>query len=424
MINRIEQPPVQLIKSLTLPEVKEFKLDNGVPVHTINAGEQDVVKIELIFKAGKWYETENLVADFANRMLREGTKNHSAKQLADKFDYYGANINYGAAFETAGASLYSLTNLTDQLLPLFYELFTEPVFPENELATIVSNRKQRLAVDMQKNDFLANRHFVQALYGQSHPYGRVTEPEHLDQLSSANLAAYFKQYYHPGNLNILISGKFDDTLIKQINTLFGSKLWAAQTLTLSPSHSIESSSQFVQHTEKADSVQSAVVLGNLSINKLHPDFLKLSILNTVFGGYFGSRLMSNIREEKGYTYGIHSSLVSYPHSGFLEISTEVGKEVRQATLDEIQAEINLLRTELIDEEELQTVKNYLSGKILRSIDGPLKYADTIKSLITYGQTTDYIHDFLRTIHEVEAEELRDLAVKYLDFDKMYKVTVG
>jgi zinc protease len=288
----------------------------------------------------------------------------------------------------------------------------------------VSNRKQRLAVDLQKNDFMANRHFVQALYGSAHPYGRVTETAHLDQLSVSTLADYFSQYYHPGNLTILVSGKFDEKLIAQINSLFGSKLWPTQTVPPSPSFAVQSSSQFVQHTEKSESVQSAVVLGNISINKLHPDFLKLSILNTVFGGYFGSRLMSNIREEKGYTYGIHSSLVSYPHSGFLEISTEVGKDVRQATLHEIQAEINLLRTELIDEEELQTVKNYLSGKILRSIDGPLKYADTIKSLITYGQTTDYVHDFLKTIHEVKAEELQELAVKYLDFDKMYKVTVG
>jgi len=424
MINRIEHPPVQLIKTLQLPEVQTYTLDNGVMVYAINAGEQDVVKIELIFKAGKWYEPQNLVADFTNRMLREGTKNHTAKQLADKFDYFGANVNYGAAFETAGASLYSLTHLTGELLPLFYELFTEPVFPENELATIVSNRKQRLAVDMQKNDFIANRHFVQALYGTSHPYGRVTEPEQLDRLTTSELAAYFKAYYHPGNLTILISGKFSEQLIAQVNATFGSKHWQAQNLPSTPSFFAQSSSQFVQHTEKADSVQSAVVLGNLTINKLHPDFLKLSVLNTVFGGYFGSRLMSNIREEKGYTYGIHSSLISYPHSGFLEISTEVGKEVRQATLDEIQAEVNLVRTELIDEEELQIVKNYLSGKILRSIDGPLKYADTIKSLITYGQTTDYIHDFLHTIHKVEAEELRELAVKYLDFDKMYKITVG
>ena len=178
------------------------------------------------------------------------------------------------------------------------------------------------------------------------------------------------------------------------------------------------------HTEKADSVQSAIVVGNLSINKLHPDFLKLSVLNTVFGGYFGSRLMSNIREEKGYTYGIYSSFASYPHSGFIEIASEVGKDVRDATLNEIEKEINTLRTELISDEELQVVKNYMSGKILRSIDGPLKFSETLKGLLIYNQDVSYIHQLLKTVREVTAPELRELAVKYLDYNKMYKVTVG
>ena len=190
------------------------------------------------------------------------------------------------------------------------------------------------------------------------------------------------------------------------------------------SYPVQSSSELIHHTEKAESVQSAVIVGNISINKLHPDFIKLSVLNTVFGGYFGSRLMSNIREEKGYTYGIYSSFASYPYGGFLEIAAEVGKEVRQKTLNEIEHEINLLRTEVIDAEELQIVKNYLSGKILRSVDGPLKYSETLKGLLVYNQDVSYIHTLLKTIREVTAEELQQLAIKYLDFSKMYKVTVG
>ena len=423
-MNRTQAPEIKLIESVSLPEFELLHLDNGVPVYVINAGSQDVVKLELMFKAGKWYEEKNLVADYTNRLLREGTTRHNAKAIADKFDYYGANINTGVGYETGGAVLYSLTKQIDNLLELLFEIFTESVFPQKEFETIISNKKQKFAVDLKKNEFLANRNFVNALYGQKHPYGRVTEMENFDQMNIEDLKAFFKKYYHSSNLTILLSGKFDEQLIKKINHFFGSKNWSGEKASEDIKHVIEPSTELVQHTEKTDSVQSAVVLGNLSINKKHPDFLKLSVLNTVFGGYFGSRLMSNIREEKGYTYGIYSSFVSYPHGGFIEIASEVGKEVREATLNEIKSEINLLRSELIGDEELQIVKNYMSGRILRSVDGPMKFSETLKGLILYQQDISYIQQLLKTVREVTSEELLELANKYLDYDKMYKITVG
>lgn len=423
-MNRAFAPEINLIDTLTLPKVEKIALDNGVPVYLLNEGEQEVIKIELMFKAGKWFEQKNLVADFANRMLREGTKTRNSKQLADVFDYYGANFNAGAGFETAGASLYSLTKHIDSLLPVLSEIFSEPVFPENELKTIISNRKQKLSVELKKNDFLANRNFVNALFGQNHPYGRVTEFEDFEKISVEDLKSFFRKYYSASNLIILVSGKFDDPVAQKLNQYFGGDSWSGEKADELTSYKIESSPELIHHTEKSDSVQSAIMIGNLSINKTHPDFQKLSVLNTVFGGYFGSRLMSNIREEKGYTYGIHSSFVSYPHSGFIEISSEVGKDVREATMKEIRHEINILRNELIGDEELNVVKNYISGKILRSIDGPMKFSETLKGLLIYNQDLSYIQEFLKTVREVTSEELLQLANQYLDYDKMYKVTVG
>lgn len=423
-MDRSVAPEIQAIDSVSLPHVEVMKLDNGVPVYGINARAQDVVKIELMFKAGKWYEQKNLVADLANRMLREGTSSHSAMQIAEAFDYYGANINYGAGFETGGATMYSLTSKVEHLLPLLYEVFTQPVFPDSELQTILSNRKQRLQVDLKKNEFVANRTFVQALFGQDHPYGRVTEFEHFDSIQTDDLRQFVKQHYNASNLTVIVSGKYDEKLLNQLNQFFGSASFAGSKASSEITHTAKPSGQLVHHIEKEDSVQTAVVLGNHSINKLHPDFLKLSVLNTVFGGYFGSRLMSNIREEKGYTYGIYSSFVSYPHAGFIEIASEVGKDVREDTLKQIEKEINILRTEPIDEEELQVVKNYMSGKILRSVDGPIKYSDTLKGLLLYNQSPEYIHKLIATVRNVTSEELLQLAQKYYHYDSMYKVTVG
>lgn len=423
-MNRIDAPEINLIDHIELPQIEKTALDNGVPVYILNSGEQEVIKIELMFKAGKWFEKKNLIADVTNRLLREGTKTKSAKQIADTFDYYGANFHTSAGFENGSASLYSLSKHAETLIPLFFEIFQESVFPEQELKTILTNRKQRFTVDLQKNDFLANRNFVNALYGQNHPYGRITQFADFENITVEDLRTFYRKYYNASNLTIIVSGKFDASIIKQLNQYFGSTGWIGEKAEDNIVHPTEGSKELVHHTEKADSVQSAIVLGNLTINKTHPDFLKLSVLNTVFGGYFGSRLMSNIREEKGYTYGIYSSFASYPQGGFLEIASEVGKDVRDATLNEIKHEINVLRTELIDDEELQVVKNYMSGKILRSIDGPMKFSETLKGLIIYNQQPEYIQKLLKTVREVNAEELLQLANKYFDYEKMYKVTVG
>lgn len=423
-MNRTLPPSIRTIDSLTLPKIETLKLDNGVPVYVLNEGEQEVVKIELMFRAGKWYETKNLLADLANRMLREGTSGHTAREIADTFDFYGANLDTGSGFETAGTILYSLTREVDNVLPLLQEVLTDSIFPEKEFEIIANNRKQRLAVDLEKSDFLANRNFVNALFGQKHPYGRITEFDDFGQITVDDLKAFFKKYYHAANLIIIVSGKFGDSLVKKLNQYLGNKDWARNHPAEEIAYPVEQSVQLSHHTEKAGSVQSSVVVGNISINKTHPDFLGFSILNTLFGGYFGSRLMTNIREDKGYTYGIYSSLVSYPHAGFLEIGAEVHKDARQATLTEIEREINRLRNEPVSGEELQIVKNYMSGKILRSIDGPLKFSETLKNLIIYDQDTSYIQQFLKTVREITGEELFRLANQYLDFTRMYKVTVG
>jgi zinc protease len=423
-MDRTKAPETNAIQSVNIPAYKLVHLDNGVPVYVINEGEQEVLKMELMFKAGKWFEEKNLVADFTNRMLREGTGRLNNLQIAEAFDYYGANITTSAGFENAGAVLYTLPGQVNNVLPVLYEILSEPSFPKYELDTIITNRKQKLLVDLKRNEFLANRNFVNALFGQQHPYGRVTEPEHLDSIEVKDLERFFKKYYNASNLVIMLSGKFNEDVLEEINRYFGKKEWIGAKADDNIVFEKSPAQKLIHHVEKTDSVQSAIITGNVSINKTHPDFLKLSVLNTVFGGYFGSRLMGNIREEKGYTYGIYSSFVSYAHAGFFEIVTEVGKEVKDATFAEIEKEINLLRTEKIEQEELETVRNYMTGKILRSLDGPLKFSETLKGLVLYNQDIDYIHRLLDTISCVSAEELLELANKYLDFSKMYKISVG
>ena len=423
-MNRTHAPKIKTVDTIDTLPVAQVKLDNGIPVYILNEGEQEIVKIDFVFEAGKWYEPQNLLADFVSRMMREGVKNHSAKEIADIFEFYGSNLESSVSFTNAGFQVYSLSKHLPHVLPLLMEIFTEASFPEDEFLTMLNNRKQKHTERLAKNDYVSNRNFLSAMWGPKHPYGRVTEFEDFENVTTAQLKDFYTGHYNATNCFILISGRFDDSIIQSLNTIFGVSSWLGAVVPKDILFDPQPNPELRLHTEKKDSVQSSIMLGNATINKYHPDFEKLSVVNTIFGGYFGSRLMANIREEKGYTYGIFSSLTSYQHGGIFEISAEVGKEVSEATISEVQKEIELMRTDLVDEEELDTVKNYLTGRLMRSVDGPMKYADVYKGLILYGKDGSYINEYLKTIHSITAEEIRDLSVKYLDFDKMYMVTVG
>jgi predicted Zn-dependent peptidase len=423
-MNRTIAPDIKTPDSIHLIRSEKITLDNGLPVYIINAGEEDIVKIDFVFEAGKWYEPKNLLADFVNRMMREGAKGKSAKDIADIFEFYGCNLESNVSFTNAGFQIYSLTKHLSHVLPLMMEIFTEATFPEDEFSTILNNKRQKHTERLAKNDYVANRTFLSAMWGKDHPYGRVTEYEDFENLTTQKLKDYYKQYYNASNCFIVLAGKLTDDLIKSLNSIFGVASWKGEKAPSNITHPATPSAELRIHTDKKDAVQSTIMIGNACINRYHPDYDKLTVMNTVLGGYFGSRLMTNIREDKGYTYGIYSAISSYQHGGILEISAEVGKEVSEATITEIYNEIELMRNDLVDEDELDTVKNYLAGKLMRGVDGPMKYSDILKGQIMYGREGSYINKYLKTIQETTAEEIQELAIKYLDFDKMYKVTVG
>lgn len=422
-INRKAAPEVNVIEHVTLPIIEKVTLDNGIKLFGIPDAESEVLKFELVFKAGKWYETKNLVAGLAARMMREGTTERSGKQLADFFDYYGSDFSIDSGQETATIKLSCLSKDFIRQLPVVFEALTQSVFPEQELKTIVTVRKQSLAVALEKNDFISNRWFSKSLWGENHPFGRITNMEDFDQVNIEDLKLFAKSFYNSENCFVMLAGNYNQQIINEINNVFGQKNWLGNPA-LEIEYPILSSIDKVVHIDKEGSVQSAIQLGNITISKDHPDFIDFSVANTIFGGYFGSHLMANIREEKGYTYGIHSMIISSPHGSYFEISSEVGKDVCEATFIEIEKEIKVMQTELVDSEELETVKNYMSGRILRSVDGFNRFSTMLKLLLITEQDENYIQESLTRIRNVTAEKVLQVSQNYLDLEKMYRVDVG
>jgi len=422
MIDRTLAPAFKQIENIDLVKAEAYSLDNGVDLFVINAGTQDLVRIELIFNNVSWDVHKPLQAYAVNSMLVEGTSKLNALEIAEKVDYYGAFLQTDYNYDNSLVTLYTLTKHLDSTLPVIKEIITDSVFPQEELETFKRNQKQKLSVNLEKNDFVSRKLFNQALFGNS-IYGYSAEAEDYDKLDRHQLVEYFANAYRPGNCTIIASGKVDENIISTINEYFG-KGWGKGSSTKKNVFSFPIRKGAEHHTEKDGALQSAIRIGKISVNRNHPDFAALQVLNTVLGGYFGSRLMANIREDKGYTYGIGSALVSLQNAGYFFIASEVGADVCTSAVNEIEKEVKRLQTELIPEEELALVKNYMLGSFLGGLENAFSHADKFKNIYFSGLDYDYYDQYIETVKTITSQKLLELAKFYLDFDSFEKVIVG
>lgn len=424
-MKRTIAPPIKdaIEFDLHLKPYEKYLLDNGVEVYAINAGAQDVLQFEMVFFAGNSAEKINGVAAATNFMLKNGTSNKTAFQINEHFDYYGSYCNRSCQNETANLSLHTLSKYLPELLPVIREMITDSIFPEEELSVFKQNSKQKLYVSLKKCDFVANRLIDAYLYGEQHPYGKYIKADDYDSLTTDQLKNHFTEYYLNGKCVIFVSGKLPDDLFDQLNKQFGD-------LSLT-SHRKQTFTYQLQPAEQkkyrvindAEGVQGAIRIARPFPSRRHPDYIKIMVLNTVFGGFFGSRLMSNIREDKGYTYGIHSHIQNHLQETAWMISTEAGKDVSEATIQEVYKEMKLLRETLIDDEEMLLVKNYMIGSILGDLDGPFHIIGRWKNIILNNMDGAYFYDTIKSIKSITADELMELAGKYLKEEDFYELLV-
>lgn len=424
-MNRKIAPPIKdaVEFDLKLKPYDKYVLRNGVEVYAVNAGAEELIQIEWIFFAGNAYEKQRLVATAANYLLKNGTSTKSAFAINEQIDYYGANLARACYHETASMTLHSLTKHLPNLLPLVRELLTDAVFPEEELALYQQNSRQRLEVNLKKNDFVANRLIDEYLYGFDHPYGTYSRFEDLAALDRPSLVDFYDRYYRNGQCILFVAGKLPHDIVDQLEKAFGDLPFRGGPVVQPNLIAQPASEKKYRVINDPNGVQGAIRIATPFPNRHHPDFFGAQVLNAVFGGFFGSRLMNNIREEKGYTYGIYSYLQNQIQQSAWMISTEAGRDVSEATVQEVYKEMALLRNELIDDEELLLVRNYLMGTILGDLDGPFHIIVRWKNIILNGLTEDYFYQSIRTIKTIQPEELQQLANKYLQPDRFYELIV-
>ena len=416
-------PEFKAVGQIELIRPEQIDLDNGCKIFCFNSGDQDLVRIEWIFGNLRFDPAKPLLNVAVNTTLTEGTSKLSAAQIADKIDFYGAFLQVDYGYDHSQVVLYTLTRHLAATLPVMKDIITDSVFPEKELATFIRNQQQKLQVSLQKNDVVGRRKFNKAVYGDT-IYGLGAELDDYKTLHREDMQEHFKQMYQPSNCTILVSGKTEQSTLDLLKESFG-KAWSNYSIKADTSQpELKPASDHFYFIEKPEALQSAIRMGLPSINRTHPDFPALQVMNTVLGGYFGSRLMANIREDKGYTYGIGSGSSSLNKGGAFFIATEVGADVCKAAVNEIEKEINILKTVLVPESELSLVRNYMLGSLLGSLENIFSHADKFKNIYFFGMDYDYYDRYTEVIKSITAVDVMQMAKKYLDTDNFYKVIVG
>jgi zinc protease len=422
MLNRTLTPEFRQVNDINFLAPVQQQLDNGIPVFTINAGQQPLVRIEFIFENVNFNANKPLQAIAVNQLINNGTPTLSAKEIAEQVDYYGAFLQTEYGADQSSVRVYTLNKHLAAVLPILKSIITESIFPQQELAIFVQNQKQSLQVNMQKNDYLARKHFANEIFGDT-SYGSDIEPSHYDAIQRQDLLEYFKSAYKPENCTIFAAGKFDDDAFKQLNLNFGGS-WGESTPSKLNVFNFKLNDRKHIFIDRPDAVQSAIRMGRLAINRSHPDIPGFQVLNTLLGGYFGSRLMANIREDKGYTYGIGSAVVSLRDAGYFFIATEVGAEVCNDAINEITLEIELLKNQLVETQELDLVRNYMLGAMLGSLENAFSHADKFKNLYFSKLDYGYYDRYINIVKTITPDEIITLANNYLKLEHFTSVVVG
>jgi len=426
MPDRTSPPPICKPAHSPVREPACVRMPNGIPVYVFDAGESDVVRIDLLFEGGRWQQELPLQALFTNRMLREGTVRFSSGEIAERLDYYGAWLELASAAEYTYLTLYSLGKYLSETLAVLESVVKEPLFPEKELKVVLETNIRQFLVNSSKAEYLAGRALMNLLFGAGHPLGHVLCEDDYRRLTPGVLRHFYDRYYHSAHCSIYLAGRIDGRCLRLVEEHFGQEPFGG-VLQAPAGHGRfrpAGGPEDTRFLKREGAAQNAIRMGMLSLNQHHPDYLKLRVLVTLFGGYFGSRLMSNIREQKGYTYGISATLLPYPDEGVLTISADTAPQYVRPLWREVQAEMDRLREERVPGEELERVRNYMLGEMCRSYESVFSLSDAWIFIHISGLDKSYFTGIVEAIETVTSDELQSLAQKYLCKENLKAVVCG
>lgn len=403
-------PEIKKINEVEVLKPSQYVSNEGVDIYSVHTPAQDVVRISLVFCCGVKYQNKPFISSTTANLLSEGCGNRTSHEVAQLLDFYGIYYDVNVDRDYTVITMCVLGKFADKALEILSEIILKPQFLEEECDVYTQKRKSDLKIEREKVDVLSREELARTIFGALHPYGAFANADDYDGVTVADLRAFYNRFYTRSNLFVVVSGNINNVIIEDVKRIVDAlpKGMPERTITEAPTALPQ-----IKKVESDDSVQSAVNIGRVLFSRNHPDFVAMQVTATLLGGYFSSRLVRNLREENGFTYGVYAAVVNLQDSGYFAISTELKKELTDAAIEEIFKEIELLQKEEPSEEELEMVKRVITGEMLRILDGPFGIADVTIENIQNGVTNRATEQMIEKIDEITPAMVSNMARKYL-----------
>lgn len=420
---RSQQPPVSPLTDLHFDFPQATRLSNGIKMWVVGNGEDDINRVGIYVAGGTCEEQLPMQATLTAQALTGGNSDMTAEQIAEALDYHGAKVGTQVHDHYTLIGLSSLNDNLAQVLPVLMKCLESPTFPASEVATWRRQLSSNCAMALQRVSFLAAREMKRLYYGDHHPLAAQVTPQQIDALTTEHVAAFHARHYHPAGCVVILSGHIGDREIHTVDDTLGR--WSPTGVAIPPrQHEIKPSPVMMQVVDKPGAVQSAIAITLRAIPRRHPHYHLLRLLVMALGGYFGSRLMTTIREDKGYTYGIGASLLGRADDAFIGISTECDTRYTRAVIDEIKNEMRRLREEPIPPDELLTVKQHVLSDLAKTLDTPFSVASHVAGTFLHGTYPEYYNEQVAAIAAATPPMLQEMARRYLREQLMRIVVAG
>lgn len=419
MLDRTTAPPSKPLSSIKFAEFRKTFLSGGTPVVEVRDDSQPIVFLEIIFEGGRIAESKAGASYFAAKMLQEGTEKRSSHEISLGLESLGSFMEISSAMDFVSFKLYALKKNLKSSFAILEDLLLNPSFPSEEFELLKQIRSRNIDNLLARNSQYANLALSEKLFGEFHPYGRVLTSEKIKEVNLEEVKEHYKNrlFQDP---KVIIGGDYPSSIRKRIDDLLSQLASGGKTIIAD-----QTESAFGEHAiKKSGSTQASLRVGTHAITKDHPDIHKVSIANTLLGGYFGSRLMKKIREEKGLTYGIYSSLAHQKYKSYWQISAEVQKDKAEEARQAIEAEISKLSEEAPSDIELTTLKSYMIGKLQNSMDSIFSIAGLYKNLLLFEKGPDYLEEYMNAIQTIEGNEISDLVGKHFSTPQKVELLVS
>jgi predicted Zn-dependent peptidase len=427
-LDRTKPPKPGPPKDVQFPDYFDTTLPNGINVLVIENNKIPAVSIRMVFKdAGSFNDGDKYgLASLTAEMLTKGTSKRSATEIAEEIDFIGGNLNAGSDWDGSYISLSVLKKHLNTGIEILSDVAQNPVFADDELSRV---KEQRLSSILQAKDdagHLSDKKFNKIVYGEM-PYSNPAEGTEVTvkNIVNADLKDFYKKNYYAGNLIIAFVGNITKEEALKIT---------AEKFSNLPLNGTNHQNSFkykpiedknkVYLVNKPGAVQSNLRIGHIGIPRNNPDYIAVTIMNTILGGYFGSRINYNLREKHGFTYGARSSFSPHLLSGDFSVDTDVRNEVTDTSITLILEDLKNITIDLVTDEELETVKNYMTGVFPLQLETANAVASRVINLKLYNLPKDYYSKYISAINNLTKQDILDAAKKYIHPEDMTIVVSG